>query len=44
MYYAISSTAKALNVSTRKVGGLRFFKLGRITLSFSVSKRGYRPL
>ena len=32
-----------LNVSTRKVGGLRFIKVGRRTVSFSVSRR-YRPL
>jgi hypothetical protein len=31
------------NVSYRKVGGLRFFKLGRLNLSFSVS-RSYKPL
>lgn len=28
--------------STRRVGGLRFFKLGRLTLMFCVSRR-YRP-
>ena len=27
-----------LNFSTRKVGGIRFFKLGRFTLSFCVAK------
>jgi hypothetical protein len=31
------------NFSTRKVGGLRFVKLGRLTLSFSVS-REYKPM
>lgn len=31
------------NISTRKVGGLRFFKLGRFTFMFCVSKE-YRPL
>lgn len=36
-------TARRLPLSTRKVGGLRFVKVGRLTLSFSVSKR-YRPL
>lgn len=35
---------KLLNVSTRRVGGLRFFKLGRICISISVSRRDYRPL
>lgn len=32
-----------LNVSTRKVGGLRFVKIGRLTISFSVSRR-YKSL
>jgi hypothetical protein len=32
-----------LNFSTRKVGGLRFFKLGRFTLMFCISKE-YKPL
>ncbi len=31
------------NVSTRKVGGIRFVKIGRLTLSFSVS-RSYRAI
>ena len=31
------------NVSTRKVGGLRFVKIGRLTVSWSVS-RAYKPL
>jgi hypothetical protein len=31
------------NVSTRKVGGLRFIKIGRLTISISVSK-SYRSL
>ena len=31
------------NLSTRKVGGIRFLKIGRFTLAFSVS-RAYRPL
>jgi hypothetical protein len=29
---------RVFNVSTKKVGGIRFFKLGRINLSFSVSR------
>jgi len=32
-----------LNISTRRVGGLRFVKFGRFTISFSMS-REYRPL
>lgn len=32
-----------LNISHRRVGGLRFIKLGRLTVSFSVSK-AYKPL
>jgi hypothetical protein len=35
--------APFLNLSTRKVGGIRFLKIGRLTLSFSIS-RSYRPL
>lgn len=31
-------------VSYRKVGGLRFLKLGRLTLSWSVSRDGFRPI
>jgi hypothetical protein len=31
------------NFSTRRVGGLRFFKIGRINISISVSSE-YRPL
>lgn len=31
------------NVSTRKVGGIRFLKIGRLTFSFCVSAR-YRPI
>ena len=31
------------NVSYRKVGGISFLKLGRMTISWSVSK-AYRPL
>lgn len=34
---------RALNISTRKVGGIRFLKLGRLTFAFSVS-REYRAL
>jgi hypothetical protein len=32
-----------LNFSTRRVGGLRFIKLGRLTFMFCLS-REYRPL
>lgn len=35
---------KYINVSTRRIGGLRFIKLGRITISLSVSRKDYRPL
>lgn len=31
------------NISTRRVGGIRFLKIGRLTFAFSVS-RVYRPL
>lgn len=34
---------RAFNISTRKVGGLRFIKLGRFTFMFCLS-REYRPL
>jgi len=32
-----------LNISTRKVGGLRFIKIGRLCISFCVT-REYRPM
>ena len=35
--------AKLLNVSTRKVGGLRFIKIGRFCVSFCVTQN-YRSL
>ena len=35
--------ASAFNISWRKVGGLTFVKLGRITLMFCLSKE-YKPL
>jgi hypothetical protein len=31
------------NICARRVGGLRFFKIGRLTVMFCVS-RDYRPL
>jgi hypothetical protein len=31
-----------LNISTKRVGGLRFFKFGRLNISFSVSAT-YKP-
>lgn len=31
------------NVSTRKVGGIRFLKIGRLTFAFCIS-RTYRPM
>ncbi len=36
-------THSAFNVSARKVGGIRFLKLGRFNLSFSVSKPDKAP-
>ena len=35
--------ANLFNISTRRVGGIRFLKIGRLTFSFCVS-REYRPL
>jgi hypothetical protein len=32
-----------LNFSTRKIGGVRFVKLGRLFFSFGISRK-YRPL
>jgi len=40
---ATTAHEPVFNFSTRKVGGLRFVKLGRLTFSFCVS-RSYRPL
>lgn len=40
---AMFTLRQTLNVSTRKVGGLRFIKLGRITLMFCLSKE-YKAL
>ena len=37
------STSPWLNISTRKVGGLRFIKLGRFTFMVCIS-RAYNPL
>jgi hypothetical protein len=34
---------RIFNISTRRIGGLRFLKVGRLTLSWSVS-RAYRSL
>lgn len=34
---------RVFNISARKVGGLRFLKIGRFTFMFCVSRR-YRPL
>lgn len=31
------------NLSTRRVGGIRFLRIGRITITLCVS-RGYRPI
>jgi hypothetical protein len=40
---AIRGHRFGLLFSTRKVGGLRFIKLGRLTVSYSISK-AYKPL
>jgi hypothetical protein len=40
---AVYVACGGVNVDTRKVGGLRFVKLGRLTVSFSVSRR-YRAI
>jgi hypothetical protein len=40
---AITLESKMFNICTRKVGGLRFIKLGRLTFMFCLS-REYRPL
>lgn len=34
--------ASALNIASRKVGGLRFLRIGRLTISWSISA-AYRP-
>ena len=36
-------SASPINFATQRVGGLRFIKLGRLTLSFCVSRK-YRPM
>jgi hypothetical protein len=41
--YLMSNLKRAINISTRKVGGLRFVKLGRFTFMFCVSKE-YKSL
>ena len=38
-----NTVRNAFNISTRKVGGLRFVKLGRFTFMFCLSKE-YKPL
>lgn len=42
-WLTLGAARRAFGVSTRKIGGLRFLKIGRLTLSWSVSRR-YRPL
>ncbi|MDQ5916739.1 MAG: hypothetical protein QG584_2633 [Pseudomonadota bacterium] len=32
-----------LNISTRKIGGLRFVKIGRFCFSFCITRQ-YRPI
>lgn len=41
-FYA-SHMPAIFNICTRKVGGLRFIKIGRLCISFSIT-REYRPL
>lgn len=31
------------NISTRRIGGIRFLKIGRLTISFAVARQ-YKPL
>ena len=40
----LSSCWPLLPISYRKVGGIRFLRLGSLTLSWSVGSRGFRPL
>ena len=37
------TTPRFLNISTRRVGGLRFIKIGRLCVSFCITQR-YRPM
>lgn len=39
----IGARSAWFNVSTRRVGGLRFIKVGRLCLSFCITKT-YRPM
>lgn len=32
------------NISYKRVGGLRFVKFGKLTISWSISRRQWRPL
>jgi len=32
------------NISTRRIGGLRFVKIGRFCFSFCITRGDYRPL
>jgi len=41
--YHDAPAPRAFNISTRRVGGLRFIKIGRLCLSFCITKE-YRPL
>lgn len=43
VFLAMLTAFNAVQVDTRKVGGLRFIKIGRLTLSYSVA-RSYRPI
>jgi hypothetical protein len=35
--------SKLFNISTRRIGGIRFVKIGRLTMSYCVS-RAYKPV
>lgn len=42
-YIPLIAVADAFNISWRTVGGIRFVKVGRLMLSFCLTRR-YRPL
>jgi hypothetical protein len=42
MWPRSKGTPQMLNIATRKVGGIRFVKLGRLTFSFCIS-REFKP-
>lgn len=42
-YHPAAGPSSIINISTRKVGGIRFLKLGRFCFAFCITKR-YTPL